>query len=195
MRVNKHKHTNAFFHEGQLLVWNAGQLLVLLIFLAVSIFPARALAFVNDVELSHLNLVFVRDPTLAGRAIVGIEAWPKERTVARILRSSSLTVRSSLASGSVVRVLSTAYSSTVDQTDSSPFVTASGRRVGRGVVAANFLPFGTQVRIGQQIYTVWDRMNSRYDGKYIVDVWQPTRGAAVRYGARIVEMEIVALPR
>ncbi|MFH1354457.1 MAG: hypothetical protein ABIH36_04190 [bacterium] len=194
MRANKHKHVNAYLHEGWLLVWNTVQMTVLLIFLAESIFPARALAFVNDVELSHLNLVFVRDPTLAGTAIVGIEAWPKEKTVARLLESPSLTVRSSLPPGSAVRVLSTAYSSTADQTDGSPFITASGRRVGRGVMAANFLPFGTRVRIGQQIYTVWDRMNSRYDGKYVVDIWQPTRGAAMMWGARIVEMEIVSLP-
>lgn len=194
MQVNKHQHTNALWHEGQVLVWNTVQLVVLLIFLAESLWPAHALAFVNDVELSHLNLVFVRDPTLAGTAVVGIETWPKERTVARLLKSSSLKVRSSLPPGSVVRVLSTAYSSTADQTDDSPFVTASGHRVGQGVMAANFLPFGTRVRIGQQIYTVRDRMNSRYDGKYIVDVWQPTRGAAVAWGARIVEMEIVSLP-
>lgn len=194
MRENQHKHTNAFFHEGKLLAWNVAQFGVLTVFLAVSIFPARALAFVNDIELAHLNLVFVRDPTLAGQAIVGIEAWPKERTVARLLKSSSLTVRSSLAPGSVVRVLATAYSSTADQTDSSPYITASGRRVGYGVIAANFLPFGTEVRIGQQIYTVWDRLNSRYDGKYIVDIWQPTRTDALLYGARIIEMEVIRLP-
>lgn len=186
--------TNINFDRGWELLIDGLQFAVLVIFLSVTLYPARALAFVDDVELSQRTLLFVRDSALAGSAIVGIEAFPKKRTVARLLESSSLTVRSSLAQGSRVRVLSLAYSSTVGQTDSSPFITASGRRVGLGTLALNFLPIGTKVRIGQQIYTVWDRMNSRYDNKYIVDIWQPSRMAAMRYGARMVDMEVVSLP-
>jgi len=167
---------------------------VLIIFLCMTLFPGQALAFVDAVEMSRQTLVFVRDPTLEGRASVGIEEWPKERTVAKLLDSSSLSVRSTLASGSVVRVLATAYSSTCDQTDASPFITASGMRVGPGIMAANFLPLGTKVRIGNNIYTVWDRMNSRYDGKYIVDIWMPTREQAIVFGARVLEMEVVEIP-
>src|SRR3990167_1248447 len=37
----------------------------------------------------------------------------------------------------------TAYSSTPEETDSTPFITASGTHVRDGVVAANFLPLGT----------------------------------------------------
>src|SRR5437868_1496729 len=37
----------------------------------------------------------------------------------------------------------TAYSSTEDQTDDSPFITASGAHVADGIVAANFLPLHT----------------------------------------------------
>jgi 3D (Asp-Asp-Asp) domain-containing protein len=194
MRGYNHHHIFTLLHADKAVLWDAVQFAILAIFLAISLFPAQALAFANGVELSHMNLIFVRDPSLADRAIVGIEAYPKERTVARMLNSDSLIVRSSLSAGSVVRVLSTAYSSTVDQTDDSPFITASGKRVGPHVMAANFLPFGTRVRIGQNEYTVWDRLNSRYDDKYIVDIWHPTRISALAYGARIVEMEIVLLP-
>jgi 3D (Asp-Asp-Asp) domain-containing protein len=194
MHTYNHHHKFLLVHQGWTVLWDSARFAVLLIFLGVSLWPGEALAFANGVELSHMPLVFVRDPTLADRAVVGIEAFPRERTVSRLLQSSSLTVRSSLTEGSVVRVLSTAYSSTLGQTDETPFITASGNHVGPGVIAANFLPFGTRVRIGQHMYTVWDRLNSRYDDKYIVDIWQPTRIQALAYGARIVEIEIVALP-
>jgi 3D (Asp-Asp-Asp) domain-containing protein len=167
----------------------------MVMFLSVTLYPAQALAFVDNVEFYQRDLIFVRDSELAGSAIVGIEAFPRKRTVAGLLASSSLTVRSSLAEGSKVRVLSVAYSSTIGQTDDSPFITASGRRVSAGTLATNFLPIGAKVRIGQQIYTVWDRMNSRYDNKYIVDIWHPSRTAAIHNGARMVELEVVSIPK
>ena len=194
MWSNINKNTNIILDRGWRLLLNSLQLAVLIIFISVTLYPAQALAFVDEVELSQRSLMFVRDSDLVGMAIVGIEAFPRKRTVAGLLDSSSLTVRSSIIEGSKVRVLSVAYSSTVGQTDGSPFITASGRHVGLGTMAANFMPIGTQVRIGQQIYTVWDRMNSRYNDKYIVDIWHPSRAAAIQYGARMVEMEVVALP-
>src|SRR3989338_8592683 len=36
----------------------------------------------------------------------------------------------------------TAYSSSADETDSTPFITASGSKTRHGVVASNDLPFG-----------------------------------------------------
>ena len=46
-----------------------------------------------------------------------------------------------------VSVIVTAYSSTVWQCDSDPFITASGAMVRDGIVASNLLPFGTEIRI------------------------------------------------
>ena len=194
MRDFDHRHTLALVHQDWTVWWDMLQLAVLFIFLSIQLWPAKALAFTNDVELSHLTLIFVRDPTLSDRAVVGIEAFPRERTVAGILAAPYLAVNASVTEGSVVRVLATAYSSTSHETDASPFITASGSRVGSGTMAANFLPFGTKVRIGQNMYTISDRLNSRYDELFVVDVWQPNRRAALLFGARIVEMEIVALP-
>ncbi|MBW6440955.1 3D domain-containing protein [Patescibacteria group bacterium] len=89
------------------------------------------------------------------------------------------------------QVLVTAFSSTVDQTDSTPFITASGTRVHDGTVAANFLPFGTKVRFpslyGDKIFIVEDRMKSDYK----VDIWFPTRQEAINFGAKRLEMEIL----
>lgn len=90
-------------------------------------------------------------------------------------------------------VRATAYSSTVDQTDSTPFVTASNTYVRDGIIAANFLPFGTTVRIpeiyGDKLFTVEDRMHQRY--WYNVDIWFPEREMAKEFGARKVRIEVV----
>ena len=90
-----------------------------------------------------------------------------------------------------MRVLATAYSSTVDQCDSTPFITANGTHVHDGTLAANFLKFGTKVRFpniyGDKVFIVEDRMKSNYK----VDLWFPTRQEAKNFGARWVEMEIL----
>lgn len=92
----------------------------------------------------------------------------------------------------VIYVTVTAYSSTPDQTDDSPFVTADGTWVHDGTLAANFLPFGTKVRLpdysGDKVYTVEDRMNERYT--YRADVWMTTREAAKQFGVKKLKMEI-----
>ena len=88
-------------------------------------------------------------------------------------------------------VLATAYSSTVDQCDNTPFITASGSHVHDGTIAANFLRFGAKVKFpalfGDKIFTVEDRMKSNYK----VDIWFPTRGKALKFGAKRTVMEII----
>ncbi|MBI3304705.1 3D domain-containing protein [Candidatus Parcubacteria bacterium] len=90
------------------------------------------------------------------------------------------------------RILVTAYSSTLDQTDASPFVTARGTLVRDGIVAANFLPFGAKVRFPKiwphKVFTVEDRMHSRFSDR--VDVWFATRAEAQTFGLKITELEI-----
>lgn len=87
----------------------------------------------------------------------------------------------------------TAYSSTVDQTNSEPFITASGSWVEDGIVAANFLPFNTKIRIpkyfGDKVFVVKDRMNRRYDNR--VDIWFPSRNQATNFGITYTEIEIL----
>ncbi|MFH1610517.1 MAG: hypothetical protein ABIA91_01375 [Patescibacteria group bacterium] len=86
----------------------------------------------------------------------------------------------------------TAYSSTVDQCDSTPFITANGTFVHDGIVAANFLPFGTKIKIpelfGDKVFSVEDRMNSKYH--YRVDIWMTTREAAKQLGVKYVKIEV-----
>jgi len=93
-----------------------------------------------------------------------------------------------------IKVLATAYSSTPDQTDDSPFITASNKQVRDGIIANNMLPFGTKVRIpslyGDKVFTVEDRMNRR-KSNYHIDIWFPTRTSAVNFGVKTVEIEVL----
>jgi 3D (Asp-Asp-Asp) domain-containing protein len=80
-----------------------------------------------------------------------------------------------------LRVTATAYNSEPAQTDSTPFVTASGTRVRAGTLAVSrdlleLLPYGTK------IYVVEDTMHPRW--KRRVDFWMPSRAAAWRFGRR-----------
>lgn len=80
----------------------------------------------------------------------------------------------------------TAYSSTPDQTDDTPFITASGYHVTDGVVAANFLPMHARIQIpklfGDKIFVVKDRMHKRFSDR--VDIWFPDRASAKNFGLR-----------
>ncbi len=93
----------------------------------------------------------------------------------------------------MLSVILTAYSSTVDQTDDTPFITASNTRTRDGVIAANFLAFGTQVKIlaifGDKVFTVEDRMARKHDGK--IDIWFPERILAKRFGVQEAEVLIL----
>ena len=88
----------------------------------------------------------------------------------------------------------TAYSSTPEETDDTPFITASGKYVADGIVANNFLPFGTKVAIpelyGDKVFIVQDRMNKRM-GDYRLDIWFPTKMEAKIFGVETTKIEIL----
>lgn len=92
----------------------------------------------------------------------------------------------------VMYVTVTAYSSTPDQTDDTPFIAATGKRVHDGMVAANFLRFGTRVRFpdnfGDKNFFVEDRMHERFSDR--MDIWMETREEAIQFGKRRIKVEI-----
>ena len=92
-----------------------------------------------------------------------------------------------------VSVVVTAYSSTTWQTADSPFITASGTTVREGVVAANFLPIGTRIKLpdlyGDKIFVVEDRMHPRQ--KYVVDIWFPSYSEALNFGAKYTKIQVI----
>lgn len=90
-------------------------------------------------------------------------------------------------------VTATGYSSTPDQTDLSPFITASGEYVYEGTLAVNFLPFGTQIKFpdlyGEKVFVVEDRLARKNGHK--VDIWFQSREEAQEFGIKTVKMIIV----
>lgn len=113
----------------------------------------------------------------------------------------------------------TGYNSLESQTDSTPFITATGTRTRFGVVAVSRdllgtdLPYGSLVRIrdlgayhtgngvgafqslldGQQIFVVEDTMHPRKSRQ--LDVWFERYDTAVNWGVRKVEVELVRYGR
>jgi len=87
----------------------------------------------------------------------------------------------------------TAYSSTPEETDDTPFITASGTSVRDGVLATNLLPFGTEVLIpdtfGDKVFTVEDRMHQRKTNN--VDVWMASRSEALQFGRKYATIVVL----
>ncbi len=92
-----------------------------------------------------------------------------------------------------VGVTITAYSSRVQETDSTPFITASGSRVRDGIVAANWLPLGTKVKIpalfGDKVFVVEDRMHRKNNEK--MDIWFADTNEALKFGVKRADVEIL----
>ena len=91
-------------------------------------------------------------------------------------------------------VVATAYSSTVWQTDDTPYITAAGTSVRDGIIANNVLSFGTRVRIpelyGDKIFVVEDRMSWK-KGNHQIDIWFPEYWQAKNFGAKTILIEIL----
>jgi 3D (Asp-Asp-Asp) domain-containing protein len=95
-----------------------------------------------------------------------------------------------------VKVLATGYSSTVAETDTTPFITAANTPPRPGVLALSqdllreYTPgapfsFGDRVHVyGVGYFLVEDSMNSRWTNR--IDIWFPSRDEAVRFGIRQV---------
>lgn len=84
-----------------------------------------------------------------------------------------------------VEVILTAYSSSPDETDETPYITAAGTEVRDGVIANNCLAFGTKIQIpelfGDKVFVVEDRKNTSYGCEWI-DLWYPSKEEAKKFG-------------
>lgn len=78
----------------------------------------------------------------------------------------------------------TGYSSSPDETDDTPWLTAINTLAREGIVASNDLPFGTKIKIpslfGDKVFVVEDRLNSRFKG--VIDIWFPSKEEALNFG-------------
>ncbi|MDI6785484.1 MAG: 3D domain-containing protein [bacterium] len=91
-------------------------------------------------------------------------------------------------------VTATAYTPSIFECDSSPFITASGRKVRDGMIAVSrdlykILPFGSKVRIKNKIYIVEDLMNKRW--KKRIDFFMWSKESARTFGKRSVVIEVL----
>ncbi len=89
----------------------------------------------------------------------------------------------------------TAYSSMPEETDETPLITATNKTVRDGFIAANFLPFGTKVKIpeffGEKIFVVEDRMSRRKTD--FMDIWMPSKEKAAEFGIHRAEVIVVEM--
>ena len=91
--------------------------------------------------------------------------------------------------GTTLTVPAFAYAPSSYQADATPCITASGTRVRRGTVAANFLPMGTIIEMDGEKLIVEDRMHPRYD--QAIDIFMPSTAEALDFGTQEVEITIV----
>lgn len=92
-----------------------------------------------------------------------------------------------------VTVIATAYTPRPEETDATPWLTAAGTTTREGVIAANWLPFGTKVRIDGEVYTVEDRMHRRFTGASParIDIVFLSLEKARKFGRQKMEIEIL----
>lgn len=156
--------------------------------------------------LLGINALFaMKDLSFATQAANPAEAIPASQEIqaleGTIVAQAAMPQRESIVAPTTqaekrfysVRV--SAYTSSVDQTDDTPFITASGSYVRDGIAAANFLPMGTKFRIpklfGDKVFVVEDRMNSRYNGTTHVDIFMEDGRAARLFGAQNAQLEVL----
>lgn len=85
----------------------------------------------------------------------------------------------------------TAYTSSPEETDDTPFITASGSFVDETTLACPaFLPFGTKVEIEGKMFVCKDRMNQRYRYDHYYDMWVQTKEEARDWGRQTVAIRI-----
>lgn len=131
---------------------------------------------VNTIPNEGLSLRFDSRPLIIEECLVGIN---NPKTAAKTPKR--------------LKVFITAYTSRTEETDDTPHITASGTKTRPGIVASNFLPFGTIIKIpsifGPRKFVIEDRMHHRY--QKTIDVWFESVEEAFQFGRKVAEIEII----
>ena len=94
---------------------------------------------------------------------------------------------------SILPMRVTAYASTPEETDDTPFVTANGTVVHEGIAASNMLPFGTKIKIpslfGDKVFTIEDRMSPAF--YRTIDIWMPSKNEAIVFGLNYASIVVL----
>lgn len=140
-------------------------------------------------------------PVLANEAVAEEDANISEEAL--IIEEEAEKIENNLPENSDIIIKNTslhtvtAYNSDPAQTDDTPCITANGFNVcEHGIedtVAANFLKFGTKIRMpelyGARVFIVRDRMNKRYTSR--VDIWMLENADARNFGVQSVVIEVL----
>ena len=87
--------------------------------------------------------------------------------------------------GRKITVIATAYTSSRRECDDTPFITASGKKVFWGVIAADpKFPFGTKIYIPyfKKTFIVLDRGGAIKGNR--IDIWMANRKDAIKFGKK-----------
>lgn len=91
-----------------------------------------------------------------------------------------------------VRAEVSAYTSSVDETDDTPWINAAGTRPGPGSIACPArYEFGTKVIIEERTYVCDDRMHKKYASGDYFDVWFLYKRDAFNWGRRNIEIIVL----
>lgn len=84
-----------------------------------------------------------------------------------------------------------AYTASVDETDDSPLIMASGKIVYIGAIACpRHIKLGTVIELKSGVrYTCEDRMNIRYKNNF--DIFMPSKGEALDFGRKYLEYKVI----
>ena len=83
-----------------------------------------------------------------------------------------------------------AYTASVEECGKNDGITASGTIAAEGrTIAADHLPFGTQVEINGHIYTVEDRFGGGYENR--IDIFMTDQDRAWEFGRRLMIVRIM----
>lgn len=91
----------------------------------------------------------------------------------------------------IVLATVTAYTSSVEETDDEPLITASGEMVRHGTLACpSKYKFGTVVSINGKEFICEDRMNKRFRHTERFDIWFESKSDALAWGKKELKIKV-----
>ena len=161
----------------------------------------------NDLVIGVVSGLVIANVFFLNSASADVDTgphYPESSTVALLIAAmqnetrafGDLPVAEAAAPRRTFTIPVSAYTSESAQTDATPCIAARGfdlcENDEENVVAANFLPMGTKIRIpelyGARIFTVVDRMNKRYDRH--LDIWMRSYADAKHFGVKRAMIEV-----
>lgn len=174
---------------------------------ATPVLPAPALA--AQAVREALAPETVSTPVATPAPVVRTQPAPVQptpaQTRAQAIEQAQTVLAQTTRKGRSVVARATAYNSLAAQTDSTPFITATGTRTRPGVVALSrdllrIFPYGSRITIEDlsgkynhllrgRVFYVEDTMAARKTNS--IDIWMGTRSQALQFGARQVRITAV----